>query len=303
MSAVALPGSDGGARLLGALAIVLSGLLWSGGGLFFRLLESPFVWSILIWRFLAVMLFFVLLVWVRRRGRLLVFVQELGWRVLPGACFFAGASLFFVWSLSLTTVFNAVMMLAAQPILAAGLAWLVLREAVRASTWLAMLVAGAGIFLMVRDSLDGEGFLGTLLALVGSLCFAAYAVFNRWVGAVDTAPVIMVGGLLGAAVAALFAVTQEMPLVLGQDDILLCAAMSLLLGFGFVLFNWGSRLVPAAESLVLVQTEMIFGPIWVWLVFAERPTDAALLGGLVILLAVLLQAGSGLRRPGRAIRP
>jgi drug/metabolite transporter (DMT)-like permease len=63
------------------------------------------------------------------------------------------------------------------------------------------------------------------------------------------------------------------------------------------------RLVPAAEALVLAQTEAIFGPLWVWLVFREQPTEAALLGGLVLFAAVLVQATGGFRRRAKVIPP
>jgi drug/metabolite transporter, DME family len=290
-------------HLLGALAIALTGLVWSAGGLFFRMLENDHLWPILIWRFLCIALFFGGIVLWRQRGRLFAFWTTLGWRVFPGACFFAGASLFFLLALDATTVFNALMMLSLQPLLAAGLAWLALREPVRPVTWVAMAMAVFGIYLMLEDSLGGGGFVGNLLALGSSLCFAAYTVFNRWVGAVDTAPFIMVGGLLGSMIALCVSLGQGLSLVINANDLTLCVAMSTLLGLGFVLFNWAVRLVPAAEALVLAQTEVIFGPLWVWLVFREQPTDAALLGGLVLFAAVLVQAMGGFRRRSRVIPP
>lgn len=56
-------------------------------------------------------------------------------------------------------------------------------------------------------------------------------------------------------------------------------------------------------AALLALTEVVFGPVWVWLVFRERPTDAALLGGMVLLAAVLVQAGGGLRRRTKVIPP
>ena len=303
MSAVARRPAQAGSHLMGALAIALTGLLWSGGGLFFRWLESGQLWPILIWRYLAVTLFFAGIILWRRQGRLFAFWGELGWKAIPGALFFTGASVFFLFALDSTTVFNALMMLSVQPLLAAGLAWVVLREPVKPATWVAMALAGAGIFLMVRDSLEGGGFIGNVFALVSSLCFAAYTVFNRAVGAVDTAPLVFLGGLFGIVISLVMSASAGYALYVGLHDILLCGLMSLLLGIGFLLFNWAVRLVPSAEALVLAQTEVIFGPLWVWLVFAERPSDAALVGGGVLFCAVLVQGASGLRRKARVIPP
>jgi len=296
-------GSAHSNHLLGALGIALCGFLWSAGGLFFRMLENEHLWPILVWRFIAVSLFFAGIGLWPERGRLFGFWSRLGWRVFPGAIFFAGASLFFLQALDTTTVFNALMMLALQPLIAAALAWVVLREPVKPVTWLAMAVALVGIYLMLADSLSAGGFLGNVLALCSSLCFSAYTVYNRWLGTADTAPFIMVGGALGALVALAMSLGQGMAVVISGHDIGLCVAMSSLLGAGFVLFNWAIRHVPSAEALVLAQTEVIFGPLWVWLVFREQPTDAALIGGLVLFAAVLVQAASGLRRRAKVIPP
>jgi drug/metabolite transporter (DMT)-like permease len=290
-------------HLLGALAVLLCGFLWSAGGLFFRMLENQHFWPIMIWRFLAVSLFFAGIVAWRERGRLFAFWPRIGWRVFPGAFAFAGASLFFLLAFDNTTVFNALMMLALQPLIAAALAWVALREPVKPVTWVAMAVALFGIYLMLADSLSAGGFLGNVLALCSSFCFAAYTVYNRWLGAADTAPFIMVGGAIGALIALCVSLGYGMTVVISAHDLGLCIAMSSLLGSGFVLFNWALKHVPSAEALVLAQTEVIFGPLWVWLVFRERPTDAALLGGMVLLAAVLVQAGGGLRRRAKVIPP
>ena len=158
-------------------------------------------------------------------------------------------------------------------------------------------------YLMLADSLSAGGFLGNVLALCSSFCFAAYTVYNRWLGAADTAPFIMVGGAIGALIALCVSLGYGMTVVISAHDVGLCVAMSSLLGSGFVLFNWALKHVPSAEALVLAQTEVIFGPLWVWLVFRERPTDAALLGGMVLFAAVLVQAGGGLRRRTKVIPP
>lgn len=293
-----------GGHLLGAGAVILAGLCWSAGGLFFRLLESTAVWPILTWRFGAVALFFAFYILLKRRGRLFAFWSELGWRAPAGGLLFAGASLFFIFALSYTTVFNALVMLSIQPLLAAGLAWIFRREPVRPVTWIAMVLAVAGIAVMVWDSLESGGFFGNLLALGSSVCFAGYTVFNRAIGARDTAPLVMIGGLIGMVLSLGMSLASGFDPLLSLEDVGLCFAMGWLhLGFGFILFNFGSRLIPSAEALVLAQTEIIFGPLWVWLAFGEEPTAFALWGGLVLFAAVLLQAGEGLRRHVRVIPP
>jgi drug/metabolite transporter (DMT)-like permease len=68
---------------------------------------------------------------------------------------------------------------------------------------------------------------------------------------------------------------------------------SIFMGLGFALFVRGAPDLPAAGQTVLAQTETIFGPVWVWLLFAETPLPTTLLGGAIILAAVTVMAVAG----------
>ena len=69
--------------------------------------------------------------------------------------------------------------------------------------------------------------------------------------------------------------------------LVLIGAVQMALGMG--LFAAGARLVPAAEAALITLLEVILGPIWVWLVLSERPDTATLVGGAIIMLAVVVQ--------------
>ena len=71
----------------------------------------------------------------------------------------------------------------------------------------------------------------------------------------------------------------------------------LFMGVGMMLFVRSAPAVPAAEMTILAQTETIFGPLWVWLAFGEVPLRTTMLGGGLILAAVVLKAASGVRKP------
>jgi len=71
------------------------------------------------------------------------------------------------------------------------------------------------------------------------------------------------------------------------------------LGAGFLLITLGARRVPAAEVPLLALTEVVLAPIWVWLWVSEVPGRLTLLGGAVVLAAVLGQAIIRLRRGRR----
>jgi drug/metabolite transporter (DMT)-like permease len=63
-----------------------------------------------------------------------------------------------------------------------------------------------------------------------------------------------------------------------------------------MLFTAGSRTVPGAELALLALTEVVLGPLWVWLAYAEMPPVETLLGGALVLAAIIGRALSGMRR-------
>ena len=72
-------------------------------------------------------------------------------------------------------------------------------------------------------------------------------------------------------------------------------------GAGFLLFMTGAQLIPAAESSLIGMLETVLGPLWVGLVLAERPPTASLIGGAVILAAVVTNTLIDLVRPRRTV--
>ena len=284
------------ARLFGALAVLAAGIVWSSGGLLVRATQND-TWSILIWRSLAAGAAIALVLAVQRRGRVWPAFRELGWLAPLGGLFVAVSMSSFVFALQRTTVFNTLMMLSMAPLMAAALGWLVLREPVRRTTWIAIAFAILGVAVMVWDGLRTDGLTGNLMALLAALGFAGFTVLSRASPRQVTTPCVVVGGLLGSAAAALLALSEGAALWIGWTDLWLCLAMGFAqIGFGFVLYTWGAQRLPAAEAALLAMTEVVFGPIWVWLVYAELPSEHAMVGGLILLGAVAYQAVSGLRR-------
>ena len=67
------------------------------------------------------------------------------------------------------------------------------------------------------------------------------------------------------------------------------------IGLQYILITIAARAVPAAEITLLMLLEVIAAPVWVWLAFGETPALLTLLGGVVVLAAVAVQAVSALR--------
>jgi drug/metabolite transporter (DMT)-like permease len=88
------------------------------------------------------------------------------------------------------------------------------------------------------------------------------------------------------------------------DDLLALAALGAgQIGLGLAFLTVGARLIPAAQVALITLLEVVLGPLWVWMAVHERPTTATLVGGAIVVVAVVIQAlGSG-PRAEPAVRP
>lgn len=277
--------------------VATAAVLWSLMGLTIRQIEAAGTWAILFWRsagMIPVLLAF--LVW-RGRQPLMRALRSTGLAGLVGGLglvlAFAGA----IFAIQSTTVANAVFLFAASPFLAAALGWAILGERVRGATWLAIVLAMAGLVIMVREGLALGALAGNLAALGSALGFAAFTLALRWGRLGDMLPAVVIGGVLSMLAALAMSGATGQPLMVPGRDIAYSMAMgALLLAVGMALYTLGSTVVPAAELTLISMIEVMLAPIWVWLLLSEEASAGTLLGGAVILGAVALNALSGMRR-------
>lgn len=275
----------------GVALCLVAGLLWSTSGVAFRTLESATVWQVSFWRSGTMAVTVMLLLLWRYRGAVARAFQGIGWMGLLASGFIACSNILVMFSLSLTTVANTMFMLAAQPLLSALAAWLLLRERVQRSTVIAMVVAMAGVGVMVADALGVGDLLGNLLALATAVFFALFVVTLRAGRDGDMLPTLCVAGAIVTTVAL---VASGGDVVVPLGDIVISMIMgSVQVTLGLVLFVAGSRLLAAGEVTLLSQTEVVLGPVWVFLVYTETPTALTLAGGGLVLAGVLGQAFLG----------
>jgi len=281
----------------GVLLVVLAGLLWSFMGLAVRHIETAGTWAILFWRSAGMVPVLLAFIAWRSGGHPLERLRRVGVAGVLGAFglvfAFAGA----IYALQATTVANAVFLFAASPFMAALLGWIILREPVRPATWAAIAVAGAGMFVMVRDGLAGGETAGNLAALLSAFGFAAFTLTLRWGKLEDMMPAVVLGGLFSMAVAVVVLGVRAEVLAVPAQDIVISVAMGAgMLATGMALYTLGSRVVPAAELTLLSMVEVLLAPVWVWLVLGETASAGTFLGGGILLVAIAGNALSGLRR-------
>lgn len=285
----------------GVLLVFCAGVLWSTMGLFVRNIPEASTTAILFWRsagLLPVLAGFIL--W-RSGGRLIGPIRAVGLAGVIGGFGLVMAYTGAIYALRATTVANAVFLYSAAPFFSALLGWLMLREQIRPSTWAAMLLAGAGIFVMIGAGFGGGGMAGNIAALLSALGFAVFTVALRWGHVGDMMPAVLVGGLMSMVAAAVLAQAWGETLAAPPRDIGMAMLMGVVaLAGGMILYTLGSRGLPAAEATLISSVENILAPIWVWVFLGETAGPATLLGGAMVLAAVMLNAVAGARRAALA---
>ncbi len=290
----------------GMALVIAAGVVWSLQGLVFRQIDTAGTWAVLFWRsigMLPVLLGF--LIW-RAGGRSpLPAIRAVGLAGVMGGLGLVGAFGGAIFAIQSTTIANAVFLFTASPFLTALIGWAALGERVRPVTWAAMGLAMAGIYVMVRDGLGagsgGGAMAGNVAALLSALGFAVFTVTLRWGKVADSLPSVLLGGVFSIIVGAAVASVMGQPLTVPLPDALWSMAMgAVTLSGGMVLYELGSRVVPAAETALLSNIEVMLAPLWVWLFLNGTASAATFTGGAIRLVAGTLNGISGARRAATA---
>lgn len=297
MTETAAANPDGIALLRGRLLVLFSGVAMSLGGLFIRSIQDANEWQILFWRSIGIILALLVYVGIRSRGRVAGAFRAVGLKgVVAGACLASGFT-GFVFSITHTTVANTLFMLSAAPFVTAILSRLLLGEQVTRGTWAAMAGAAVGVAIMVGEGMAAGDLFGNLMALGAAVGFAGFSIALRSGREVDMMPATCLAGVFSAGGAGLVLMAGGGGFAVSAADMGLCIAYgAIAIGVALMIYTLGSRLVPAAELTLLSLTEVVLGPIWVWLAFAEVPSELTLLGGGVLLGSLAFRAATGIRR-------
>ncbi len=290
-----LPNAD--AHKHGILFVFAAGILWSTVGLGIRLIEDALVWQILLYRSISMSLFLYLLIRVRSGESPFVQIRRIGSPIYIAGLALVAAYSGGIYSIQNTSVANAMLLFATTPFIAAVLGWLLLREPVRAATWIAITVAIGGIAIMIADKSGSVALKGSLAALGSAFGFAVFTVALRWGRTGEMLPAVFLSGLLAIAITLAICIASGLSLFVSPNDGSIAMGMGVLqVGAGLILYTLGSRSLPAAELALLSLAEVLLGPLWVWLFLGETASVNTLIGGAVLLVAITGNALSGMRR-------
>ncbi len=266
--------------------MVLVCLMWSISGIVTRTLERAERFEVTFWRSLFAAITVLVILLVQQRGRVVASIRSLG---LPGVASSIMWSIMFtcfMLALTMTSTAKAFVVNALYPVFAALLGWLVLSVRPPGRTWIAMLIAVAGVVYMVWGGLDEGGTLGMIVALGVPVGGAVNVVLMRKYGkTVDLIPAVFVGAVLSA----LYTLPWALPFNATTYDIAALATLGVFqLGIPCALMVIVGRHLPPAEVALISLLEAVLAPLWTWIGVNEVPGRATLIGGAIALSAIFV---------------
>jgi len=284
-------------KLPGPLLIFLGALSLSFGGLIVKSFEGATLWQILFWRslfFSLTILAFLILTYKKKT------LESFYVSGLPGL--FGGIILSFgfcgyVFAMYNTTVANTNFIISLQILFLAVFGYFFLKEKINAITLTSIVLAITGVLVMVGNSLTPGEFTGNLAAFTMPITFAVLIMIVRKYPTVDMVPAQFVAGISSCIIG--FLLSNK--IMISPNDIFLgFLAGFFQVGFGFIFITIGARTTPSAMVGIIMLSESVLGPIWAFLFVSERPSMFGLIGGAIILFAVLLQFYSLLNKSKRS---
>ncbi len=274
-------------KVPGYILLLFGGFCLSWGGLIVRSFETSNAWDILLLRsfffFLGISSFLLL----TYKKKTINIIKSSGLPALLGGFVMSFSFIAFVFAMMNTSVANVVFIISTQTMFLATLGFFYLKEKVSMIGLFSIILAMTGITVMIGDSITSGTLFGNLIALTIPICFSILIMIVRKNSNLDLVPAIWYASIFSFTYA--FIMVENFSF--SYNDIL----MGFLLGvpqlsFGFISITIGSRTTKSVSVGLLMLTETIFAPIWVWLVINEIPPLSVFIGGSIIILALVLKS-------------
>ncbi len=270
----------------GAVLVATAGVVFSFTAIAYRAVDGATDWQFLAYRGASTAAAMLLLTLARSRHRPVPF-RETNRRVFGAGLILAVTSMLYILALSRTSAATTLFLLAAAPIFAAIIGWLVLRERVERPTIVAIGLTTIGIAIMVGAGIDAGSGVGVLFAAMIPILVGSYNVALRSAGHVDPVIPALIAGVVLAVGAGTMAAINDGLAVTWHDAVLACVTGGFALGVGLPMFNLGHRSVASARVSLLLMTEVVLAPLWVWIWPGEQPSVSTLVGGAIVLATVV----------------
>ena len=274
-------------KIPGYMLLLFGGFCLSWGGFIVRSFETSNPWEILILRssffFLGVSAF---LISIYKKDTLTA-IKKSGISALLGGFIMSFSFIAFVFAMINTSVANVVFIISTQTMFLAIFGYFYLKEKVSLISFISIILAMTGILMMIGDAMTTGTLFGNLIALIIPISFSALVMIVRKNPKLDLVPAIWYASIFSI----IYSTAMVETFAFSTHDIF----MGFLLGvpqlsFGFICITIGSRSTRSVTVGLLMLSETLFAPLWVWLFINEIPSKGVLLGGLIIIVALILKS-------------
>ena len=274
-------------KIPGYLLLLFGGFCLSWGGFVIRSFEEASVWQILLLRSFFFMLALIGFLAVTYKKNTITILKDAGFPAVFGGLVMSFSFIAFVVAMTNTTVANVVFIISTQTMFLAIFGYFYLKEKVSFVSFISILLAMSGITVMVGDSLSSGSFFGNLVALAIPINFSILVMIIRKNKNLDMVPAIFYSGIFSV----IYGLILSESFVFTSHDILMGFFLGVpQLAFGFICITIGSRSTSSATIGLLMLSETICAPVWVLLFLNEIPPVSTLIGGFIIILAIIIKS-------------
>lgn len=275
----------------GLVLAIVGVLILTPDALLVRLITAD-QWSLLFWRgFFTFITLTLYLMWKYKCGPTRPF-RALNRRGVFIATLFGVNTILFVISIRHTAVANTLVILSITPIFAATLSSFFWREHAPLRTWVTAVVGVACIAAIMGEGLGQATFIGDGAAVGVALLLAVILTMLRHGPNQDPVAIVGLGGLFAAG--AVVGVAAPLSLM-GMDWVYVAILGGFVVPVSFALTAQAPKYLPAPEVSLIFLLETVLGPLWAWLVIDEVPPELTLLGGGILIGALIVHMLLGLR--------
>lgn len=278
----------------GGIAIFIGALLWSTGGLFIKEVTLD-AWGVSFWRssFAATTLF---LIYLAQRGS---FADTGRWftrfNILSALCY-ALLLVLFVIATKLTTSANAIFLQYTAPIYVLFAEPLLSRTRMKRTDLITVLISTSAMALFFVGKFEARSILGNVIALASGVAFAGYTLLLKHDRATEgnRLQIVVIGHAIIVVAMALIASAGVTSLAPGAGDMPRLLYLGIVqIGIAYAFFTYGIAHVRAIDATLIAMIEPVLNPVWVFLGIGERPSNFAILGGLIILSLSIIRTVRG----------
>jgi len=273
-------------QIPGYLLILIGAFFLSWGGLLVREFDGADIWQILFWRAFFFTITLIIFIYCTYKDKAISVIKKSGLPGILGGFAMSLGFIAYIVSMTQTTVANVLFIISTQTIWLAIFGYLFLKEKISLKTLFSIILAMIGIVVMIRGSLGTGSLFGNFVALFVPINFAFLILLIRKFAKLDLVPALFYGGTIIIVVGFFMSKT----IIITPHDLLI----SFVLGTfqhacGFICIVVGARTTPAITVGLLMLTETLLGPFWVWLFQNEIPPMSVFIGGGIIIAAVIFK--------------